>query len=87
MQVIDIVCHLNPLEYKENNMRPILYLLLLFSSALYAQSGASTHSDAIHAFDESHSGSGGFGVLGFIVMLILFIVGIVIWGYNMKNDK
>lgn len=60
-------------------------MITLFSIIL--QGGASALSDAQHAFDEPHEGSGGsFGIIGFIILIILFLVGLFFWR-NITKDK
>ncbi|WP_299096989.1 hypothetical protein [uncultured Winogradskyella sp.] len=62
-------------------------IVMLYAVNINAQTGASAHSDAIHAFDDSHKGGGGLGFGALIVMIIIFIVALYIWGNSMNKGK
>ena len=71
-------------------MRKKLFIVFcaLYNGILIAQGGASAHSDAIHAFDEPHRGNGGsFGIGGFVIMILIFLVALFLWGKSMGSKK
>lgn len=70
--------------------KKIILTVLLFcvSFSIFCQGGASAEFDARHAFDDdSVSGQGsGFGIIGFIVMAVLFLVVLTFFSSGKKNE-
>jgi len=60
---------------------------MLYAINIKAQTGASAHSDAIHAFDDSHKGGGGLGFGALIIIIVIFIVALYVWGSLMSKRK
>lgn len=62
------------------NKNILAIILSCISFFVYCQGGASAEFDAKHAFDEEINGGGrGFGFFGYIIMLIIFLVGLTLW--------
>ncbi|AGC77133.1 hypothetical protein [Nonlabens dokdonensis] len=51
------------------------------------QGGSSTQWDAQHAFDEGTNSSSSYGILRFIVLLVLFVFALFVWGSFMGKKK